>query len=118
MAQEFIQIAGCEDHLSVQQLLMGNAGYLGPNAKDRFIVLRVEAPQLQKLIASAGGTAYYIGEALPGAASEDAAWRIKKVDSPSALAAAIGAVETIYADNSAAFTKIWDNRAGYTYTVA
>lgn len=51
----------------------------------------------------------YVGYALPGYATSDAFWKIKRIQ--------VVGTETIieYAGSNALFDKIWDNRAGYTY---
>lgn len=51
------------------------------------------------------GTYLYVGEAAPGTAASAASWRIKRVTDSGVL----------YADSTASFTKIWDNRSTYTY---
>lgn len=53
----------------------------------------------------ASSTVLYVGEADPGTANSAAAWRIKKV-TPTGVS---------WADGVTTFTKIWDNRASYTY---
>ena len=52
----------------------------------------------------------YIGEALPGSATSDAKWRIKRVDQQAGDDYTI-----IWAEGSADFDKIWDNRLTLTY---
>ena len=56
------------------------------------------------------GSVLYVGEAAPGSATSAAAWRIKKLTE-----AVDGDLSGKYADGEATFTKIWDNRASYTY---
>lgn len=51
------------------------------------------------------GTYLYVGESVPGMATSSASWRIKKVTDTGVL----------FADATASFTKVWDNRATYTY---
>ena len=52
----------------------------------------------------------YIGEALPGSATSDAKWRIKRVDQQAG-----DDYNIIWAEGSADFDKIWDNRLTLTY---
>ena len=52
----------------------------------------------------------YIGEALPGSATSDAKWRIKRVDQQAGDDYTI-----IWAEGSADFDKIWDDRLTLTY---
>jgi len=61
------------------------------------------------LIDTASGTVTYLGYAVPGTATSAASWKIKKIDSSSGT--------TIkYADGVGTYTKIWDNRASYSYS--
>ena len=56
------------------------------------------------------GTFTYIGEADPGTTQGVALWRIKRVsEQPD------GDLEILWANGSAAFDKIWTDRATYTY---
>ena len=52
----------------------------------------------------------YIGEALPGTASSEAKWRIKRVDQQTG-----DDYDIIWADGTAEFTKVWDDRLSLTY---
>ena len=60
-----------------------------------------------------GGTnPIYVGFSTPGAAGTDTTWKIMKLtwdgnDNPT---------EMQFADQTSAFTKAWDSRAGYDYT--
>ena len=57
------------------------------------------------------GTITYIGEADPGSAEGAAVWRISRFDEtldPD--------VEIKWADGTADFDKVWDNRASYSYS--
>ena len=56
------------------------------------------------------GTFVYIGEAVPGTSPSSSGWRIKRVDQTNEPD-----VEIIYANGSADFNFIWDNRATYAY---
>jgi len=53
----------------------------------------------------------YVGEALPGTATSDNKWRIKRItfdpaNNPTAVE---------WAENAALFDKVWDDRAAYSY---
>ena len=52
------------------------------------------------------GTDLYVGEALPNSGTGLSVWRIKKVTDNGAL----------WADGTASFTKIWDDRLSYSYS--
>lgn len=54
----------------------------------------------------------YVGESLPGAATSAALWRINRID----LTDSGGDIEVLWADGVSTFTKIWDDRATFTYT--
>lgn len=58
----------------------------------------------------AGGGVTYVGEADPGTATSDPNWRIKRITEVS------GDIAIEWADGVAAFSKVWDDRAGYTYS--
>lgn len=66
-----------------------------------------------QLIDYAGGTsAIYLGWALPGVATSAAMWKIQKITyDTNGLVTAIK-----WASGSDAFNKIWDSRAGYSYS--
>ena len=72
--------------------------------------------QYDKLIDefTVGANTYtYIGEATPGSISSAAAWRIRRLTEISG-----NTVSTyVWADNTEAFTKIWNDRTTYTYDV-
>ena len=64
--------------------------------------------QYDKLI-DVDGDFTYVGEAIPGSDRGTASWRIKRVYE-------IGDdIEVIWADNTADFNKVWDDRATYEY---
>ena len=64
--------------------------------------------QYDKLIDTEGDYTY-IGEATPGTAKNAATWRIKRVYEQG------DDLEIIWADNTAEFVKVWDDRATYEY---
>lgn len=49
----------------------------------------------------------YLGKALPGSATSDAAWQIKRYNK--------SAGHMSFADDETTFTKSWDSRTSYTY---
>lgn len=49
----------------------------------------------------------YLGKALPGSATSDAAWQIKRYNK--------SAGTMTFADDVTTFTKTWDSRTSYTY---
>ena len=68
------------------------------------------ATKYTKLIDKAGDLTY-IGEADPGTAESSATWRIARVDEtldPD--------LQITWADGTADFIKVWDDRATYTYS--
>ncbi len=57
------------------------------------------------------GNPVYLGEGVPGTATSDAAWRIRKV-----TWLAGNAVSIKWAEGTTLFDKVWDSRATYTYS--
>lgn len=57
----------------------------------------------------ASSTITYVGQAVPGTATSSASWSIKRIDTTS------GTV-ILWANGTAAFTQIWDNRAALPYS--
>ena len=55
------------------------------------------------------GSLTYIGEAVTGSLGADAVWRIKRIDETSGLV-------ITWADGSAAFDQVWDDRASLIYS--
>jgi hypothetical protein len=56
------------------------------------------------------GQFIYIGEAVPGTATSESKWRIKRVNQQAG-----DDYEIIWANGAADFDKIWDNRLTLTY---
>lgn len=52
----------------------------------------------------------YVGKAAVGTTVAQAGWQIKKI-----VTTAGGSMTVTYADNTAAFVKTWNDRAGYSY---
>lgn len=106
----------------VDRVGMGGGGFTDNRVADSDSVIINPATEetLQSLLAASGGGAYetridevsatvsYIGKATPGAATSAASWQITKLDETTGLVLS-------YADDVTTFTKIWDNRASYTY---
>ncbi len=65
--------------------------------------------QFDKLIDEVG-VLTYVGEADPGATTSESVWRIKRIDSTNDPD-----IDIRFANGSADFDKIWDNRASLTY---
>lgn len=72
--------------------------------------LILEASKYTKLI-DTDGNYTYIGEAIPGTATTAASWRIQRVD-----AANDPDLEIKWADSSADFDQVWDDRTTLTYS--
>jgi hypothetical protein len=71
--------------------------------------------QYDKLVdeQTVANTSYtYVGEAAPGSVSSASVWRIKRITEY-----ANGYLEIIWANDTDAFDKVWNDRASYTYTV-
>lgn len=67
---------------------------------------------LKVKIENIGGVQVYIGEAKPGTAVAAAKWRIKKLvyDGSNLL------TDVQWADGTADFVKVWDDRSLYSYS--
>jgi hypothetical protein len=73
------------------------------------IVTQVEV-MYTKLVDTSGSFTY-IGEAAPGTDASATTWRIKRVQD-----LGNGDLEVKWADGVASFTKVWNDRTGYTYS--
>ena len=58
----------------------------------------------------AGSGVTYVGEADPGSGNGSAVWRIKRITETGLD------LHVDWADGVSTFTKVWDSRAGYTYS--
>lgn len=58
------------------------------------------------------GNAIYVGEAPPGTATSVAKWRIKNITYDGSG----NVLSVMWADGTSIFGKVWDNRAGYSYS--
>jgi hypothetical protein len=54
-----------------------------------------------------GATYTYIGKALPGTLSSTPSWRLFRITNSTGVLR--------HADGVASYSKVWDDRAGYTY---
>jgi hypothetical protein len=106
--------------LANNDILIFNAGtekFRALNLVDVINTIKVELEvQFDRLVderAPVGDVTYtYIGEAAPGSAPSAAAWRIKRVSENSAT----GITEIIWAGDSDAQDKVWNDRETYDYT--
>jgi hypothetical protein len=73
-----------------------------------FYRLESGSPSLEVRYEQVSPTLAYVGEAEPGAATEAAVWRVKRLDTSAG-------VILLYADGTAEFDKAWDSRASYSY---
>jgi hypothetical protein len=60
------------------------------------------------------GVYIYVGEAAPGSNTSEAKWRIKRIEE--GVGIDTGDFDIIWADGTAEFTKVWDDRATFTYS--
>ena len=74
------------------------------------VIISVLTTQYQTLIDKASITVTYVGYALPGTATSSALWRIIKIDKTSGT-------KVTFADSVTSYTKVWDNRATYNYSI-
>lgn len=69
----------------------------------------------KRITYDANGNIEYVGSAVPGTAPSAASWQIQKLTW--ALSPTFYEVTQVdYADGTAAYIKIWDDRATYTYS--
>lgn len=96
----------------------GNAILIFDETKRKFVSesftdiierLKVDLEVQYDRLVDTEGDYTYIGEALPGSARDAVAWRIKRVYEQG------DDIEIIWADNTADFTKVWNDRATYEY---
>ena len=71
--------------------------------------LQIGMEQQYDRLVDTDGDYTYIGEAVPGTARDASTWRIKRVYEQG------DDLEIIWADNTADFVKVWDDRATYEY---
>jgi len=69
-----------------------------------------EKPNCKTFIDEASVTVTYIGDAMPGTATADAAWRIKR------LTESGNDVDVEWADGNDIFDNVWDDRALLGYS--
>ena len=67
------------------------------------------SPDLAVRLDDNGAGTLYVGTAEPGASESAPVWKIKQ------LLTFGGQVSILWADGESGFTKVWANRAGYTY---
>jgi len=79
---------------------------------NNIIVPSKDTQYTQAVENNASGLPIYVGEAVPSSAKSAAAWRIKKLtyDGNGFL------TDVQWADGTAAFTKVWDDRTGYSFS--
>lgn len=76
-----------------------------------FKIVSEESEVYAKKTDFVGDSVIYRGEAPPGTLGSTTGWRIRRI-----TLAADGDVDEAWASGNASFDKIWDNRAGYTYS--
>lgn len=97
-----IQVTTITTVFTVGQGPAGPVGPAGPGGGE-------EMAAYDKQVDFVGADVIYKGEAAPGSTFDQAAWRIVKIQF-------IGEdVSNKWANGSAAFDKVWNNRASYTY---
>jgi hypothetical protein len=99
--------------------VVGGGGTAGPFQKvfaqildSNNEVLDNNSQLTQSIENNSSGMAVYIGEAAPGTAKNAAGWRIKKISYDSSNAV----TDIQWANGTNTFTKVWDSRAGYSYS--
>lgn len=74
--------------------------------------IKVDLEMQYSRMVDVSGSFTYVGEAVPGSATSDPKWRIKRIETLNAE----GDINIFWADGTADFTKSWDSRGAYSYT--
>lgn len=77
--------------------------------EDRNLIEEVDAVDFETQMDEASDTVTYIGKAAVGSDTDESVWQIQRIS----IAGTITSIE--WASSTAAFDKVWDDRAGYTY---
>ena len=85
------------------------AGQLGPPGKDG---ISEENMVYSKRVDFVDDNTMYKGESVPGTGNSALGWRISKI----VISPTDGDVDTLWADGTANFDKIWSNRLTYLYS--
>lgn len=119
----FYGVATAANQLAEMQLLTSLLGALEGVLDIRELTFATDKVDVSGSSVTANATAYivryddagsgitYIGKAVAGTAVGSAAWQIFRLDESSTPD-----FTKLYADGVSTFTKIWDNRASYTYS--
>lgn len=99
MSDDFYRNNSADEEKKLAATLSGDRYF--PEHSSRALAVRYVA---------VNATLAYAGEAAPGSMGEEPVWRIKRIDTGSG-----GDVTVLYANGTAAFDKVWDDRTSYTY---
>lgn len=99
MADDFYRINSADEDKKLAADVVG----------DRYFLQHMNRALATRYVAVNSALAY-AGEAEPGAMGSEPVWRIKRLDT-----AANGDVIVLYANGTASFDKVWDERASYSY---
>jgi hypothetical protein len=75
------------------------------------VVFSADGLLTQAMENNTSGQVIYLGEALPGTAKSSSGWRIKKLTYDG-----FSVVDVQWAGGSSDFDKVWNDRAGYSYS--
>jgi hypothetical protein len=79
-------------------------------AENQLTIISSLAGTYDTVTDEASSTSLYVGQAAPGTPASSTGWRIKKVDT-----SVTPIMSVTWADGTSDFTKVWDNRATYSY---
>jgi len=102
------------DRISEVKLTNENGLTINPATEEKQddIISAINAsgnPSYQVALDEASATVTYIGKSVAGTPNSSALWQILKIDETS------NPTTFKYADGVSTFTKVWNNRATYTY---
>lgn len=92
-------------------LALKKVNYDGDNFEHFLSAFATDLLLTQKIAYDGSNRAEYIGYAIPGTASSEAKWLIKKL-----TYSAAGVTDVQFAGGAAKFDQVWDNRAAASYS--
>jgi len=92
-------------------LLLSRVDGSSPSGRSNYTITvdDIMAANEETRLDDAGAGVSYIGKAAPGALDNAAVWKIIRLTETGAD------LDTKFADGTAAYSKVWDSRASYTY---
>lgn len=101
MARDFYRFNSSDEDVQLEAVETGDGRVA--------LIYRQEARAVELRYEQVGEYEYF-GRALPGSPADSPVWQITRLHSPAA-----GGLRKSYADGSAVYSKVWDQRATYSY---